>query len=200
MLDNPKLFEKFGKDYKAGEIIFCEYETGEELYFIISGKVRISKITQDEEKVVAYLKDGEFFGEMAIFENKVRTATVITEEPTKVLELKKNDFLKLMSSAPDIVVQLVKSLSIRYIKTRNQLNSLLETNLEKKVLKYFYQQYLNVKSRSLNLNIKEVKSILNIKEKDLNKLLLGYKKKGLLKIVDDSILIGDIGWVELKLK
>ena len=75
MFNNTGLFEKFGKYYEKGEIIFCEYEKGDELYFILSGKVKVSKITRDKEKVLAYLQEGEFIGEMAFFDKKKRTAT-----------------------------------------------------------------------------------------------------------------------------
>ena len=37
------LYEKYGASFKNGEMIFCEYETGNECYFILDGKIKITK-------------------------------------------------------------------------------------------------------------------------------------------------------------
>lgn len=200
MFDNPELFKKFGKEYHAGEIIFCEYEKGETLYYIISGKVKISKITVDKEKIIAYLGAGEFIGEMAIFENKPRTATVITKEKTKMLLLKKDDFFKLMHTAPELVVQLMKSLSIRKLNTSNQLNNLLKEDKEEKIARYITAKLDGNSNREMSLKINEIAGILDFKEEEIMEYFYSYQKKGYLKILDDEIRLKETGWLAFKIK
>ncbi len=200
IFENPDLFKKFGKEYGAGEVVFCEYEKGEELYFIVEGKVKISKITKEGEKVVAYIGKGEFIGEMAIFENKPRTATIITEEETKFLIFKKDDFYKLITMAPNIVVELIKSLSKRYISTEKQLNVLLHTDVEKKILNYIYEIAKKKKEKRFEIKIEELLSILNIRKEDIIEKLNSYVKKGYLKISNDTIEVNEIGWIEIKIR
>lgn len=197
MFENPELFKKFGKVFEPGKVVFCEYEKGDELYFVISGKVKISKITKEKEKVVAYLGPGEFLGEMAIFEKKPRTATVITEEETKMLVLKKDDFFNLMQVAPNLVVELIKTLSIRYINTLKQLNSLMVEDVEKRVINYFYEKCLSInneKIRKLEININEISSILNISKDVLVEKMMPYQKRGYIRINAEQIILNDIGW------
>lgn len=202
MLKNIEKFSKNIKIYDPGEIIFCEFEDGKDLYYILEGKVKISKISRDTEKIIAYLKTGEFFGEMSIFENKNRTATVIVEEKSKILMLNREEFFSLMELSPDFVLELIKVLSHRYENTLNQLNSINERNFEKKILKYIYTKYLEGKKkgidRFLEINLKEIMSILNISKIILEKELNSYIRKGLIKISDTTILIKEFGWLELK--
>src|SRR4051812_46571866 len=72
---NQTLFERFGKAFPPGTILFKEGDTGKEMYVIQSGKVRISKTVRDVEKTLVELPAGEFFGEMSILNDKPRSAT-----------------------------------------------------------------------------------------------------------------------------
>ncbi len=67
MLDDS-LFDRFGKEFQPNELIFCEYEPGNEFYFIQSGRVRIVKIINNREKTLDVLTEGDVFGEMSILE------------------------------------------------------------------------------------------------------------------------------------
>jgi len=99
---------RFAKNYKAGEIIFCEYEPGDAFYLIQSGKVRIVKIMDEIEKTVDILQPGEFFGEMALLEEAPRSASAITLEDAKLLEFNQENFEILMKGNPQIVLKLLK--------------------------------------------------------------------------------------------
>ncbi|CAG0961310.1 partial Cyclic AMP receptor protein, partial [Anaerolineae bacterium] len=79
MSESDQLFARFGKTCGAGEVLFREGDAGDRMYVIQSGAVRISKTVKGEEKTLAILGPGEFFGEMAILNAKPRTATAIVE-------------------------------------------------------------------------------------------------------------------------
>ena len=72
------LFSRFGKKIPANTALFQEGDRGEEMYIIQSGKVKISKRIRGVEKTLATLEKGEFFGEMAILNDKPRSATAET--------------------------------------------------------------------------------------------------------------------------
>ncbi|MGM0509297.1 MAG: Crp/Fnr family transcriptional regulator [Fusobacteriota bacterium] len=196
MFQNSNLFEKFGREYKKGEILFCEYEKGDKLYFVISGKVKISKITPKREKVLAYLGEEEFVGEMAIFGDKKRTATVIAQENTKVLVFTEHNFFQLIETAPNIIVKLIKSLSERKIKTLAQMNYLLEKDLGKKLLEYIYIQFR--RHSQTVFEIDEVSSLLNIDKDDIIGIMMPYNKKGYIKFTKNELILKEQGWLERK--
>jgi diguanylate cyclase (GGDEF)-like protein len=108
---------RFGK----GDIIFREKEDGNELFIIKSGATSVRIHVQDgTEKEIALLKTGEFFGEMAIFENAPRSATCIAAEDCEILRMNKEDFFSLMKNHPHAAISIMKNM---LNKTTDRLNS-----------------------------------------------------------------------------
>lgn len=79
--------------YKPGQIVFLEQEKGDEFYFIEQGKVKICHIDKENEFVIAILKAGEFFGEMAILNQEERNASAVAFEDTRLLVLNRTTFM-----------------------------------------------------------------------------------------------------------
>src|SRR5512145_1520197 len=115
------LFERFGKTYKPGEIIFCEYEPGDDFYLIQSGRVRITKVVSDKEKTLDILDSGDIFGEMAILEQQPRSATALAEDEVKVLVFNRQNFELLLKSNPEIAIKLLKTFTKRIYDAKRQL-------------------------------------------------------------------------------
>src|SRR6478736_884654 len=86
------LFQRFGKEFPKGTVLFREGEPGKEMFVLQSGRVSISKKVRDVEKVLAVLGPGEFFGEMAIISNKPRNASAIIEEEARLLVIDPRTF------------------------------------------------------------------------------------------------------------
>lgn len=107
------LFERFAKDYRAGQIVFCEYEPGDSFYLINSGKVKIVKIIGNIEKTIDVLQPGEFFGEMALLENAPRSASIIVVEDCRILEFNRDNFEVLMTNNPQLALKLLHLFSKR---------------------------------------------------------------------------------------
>ena len=62
-------------DFSAGEIIFREGDLGTEMYIISEGKVEILNRLGEDDRVLAVLEKGDFFGEMSVLEDLPRAAT-----------------------------------------------------------------------------------------------------------------------------
>lgn len=102
-----------GKDYKDGSIIFEENSVGKEMYIIVSGKVKIIKGKGTVETILATLKEGEFFGEMSLFDNNPRSATVKAIGDIKLLEINQKNFLKKISKDPSLAFRILEKMSQR---------------------------------------------------------------------------------------
>ena len=83
-----------GRDYKDGDNIFEENSIGKEMYIILTGKVKVTKERGDVETTLATLEEGDFFGEMSLFDNNPRSATVKALGDIKLLEINQKNFLK----------------------------------------------------------------------------------------------------------
>jgi CRP-like cAMP-binding protein len=99
----------YGKD----TILYAQGEPGEELYVIQSGSVKITKIINGNEILLAVLKAGDFVGEMGILESKPRSVTAVTHEESTLIAISKENFTGIVSSNPQIIGCLIKSLAER---------------------------------------------------------------------------------------
>jgi CRP-like cAMP-binding protein len=108
------LFAKqLGRVFEDGEIVFEEGSTGRDMYVIQSGEVEIIKGTGDSAFVLAVLGKGEIFGEMALFENLPRSATVRVKGKARILTVDARAFLSKVSSDPTLGFQILREMSQR---------------------------------------------------------------------------------------
>ncbi len=126
--------DKFEKSFNPGDIIFCEYEKGEEFYIIKEGKIRLTKIQDNKEKTMDLMEPPAIFGEMALIEDAPRTATAIAETPVKLVVLKKQNFNELLVSNPKWALSLIKILSKRIFDCQRRIEILSLQENESKVL------------------------------------------------------------------
>jgi CRP-like cAMP-binding protein len=107
------LFARFGREFRAGDVLFMEGDSGKEMYVIQSGSVQVSKRIGDEERALAVLGRGEFLGEMAILNSKPRTASAIVLEDAKCLVIDGKTLETMIMKSPEIALRLVKKLAKR---------------------------------------------------------------------------------------
>ena len=115
--------EKFIKLYRKSEVIFGENSTGEEMYIVCSGKVRLyAKHENGQRAVLAILKPGEHFGEMALVDRSPRSATAVAmQDNTALVVLDKPKFLYLVQQQPEFAFKIMETLSKRIRDTNAQL-------------------------------------------------------------------------------
>lgn len=109
-----------------GGVIFEEGAKGDSLYFVTSGKVRISKkVASGESKDLAILGPGDCFGEMTLVEDVVRSAQAAALGPTGLFRLGREDMNRWLKSHPELAVdffaELVQVLSRRLRRTSSEL-------------------------------------------------------------------------------
>lgn len=117
------------KRAKKNEVIFKEGAVGDAFYLIILGSVRISTIVPGVgEEALTILREGEYFGEMALIDDAPRSASAIANEDTLLLLIEKDNFRKLLAKETGIAYKLLwvftKTLSARLRKTDEQLKSI----------------------------------------------------------------------------
>ncbi len=115
----------FVRHYRDNELLFCEHEPGEELYIIQKGKIKITKIVDNNEVLLAVLKPGDIFGEMAILENKPRSASAISFGESELLAVSKDNFGIMVQKNPQLGTKLITLLSERIWKAYRQLANIL---------------------------------------------------------------------------
>jgi CRP/FNR family cyclic AMP-dependent transcriptional regulator len=102
-----------GKIYNDGEIIIKQGEVGTCMYVIQEGQVEVILEDEEEQVRLAVRGEGEFFGEMAIFEHEVRMATVRALGKARVLTVDEKNFLRRVHKDPSLAYHLVQTMSKR---------------------------------------------------------------------------------------
>ncbi len=119
-------FKKFGKKFPPESFLAREGEPGETMFLINSGKVSVIKDTPVGEKILATLKEGDFFGEMALMGAQPRrAASVKTVTETTVLELNRMAFEALIKRSPEIAIKIIKVLTERVRDSNGKLSALV---------------------------------------------------------------------------
>jgi len=115
---HPKrIFEKYARRYKPGEILFREGDRGTDIYFIYSGSIGISRAIDGVEHKLATLKEGEVFGEMAYLLNESRTATAIAETESVLIVIIPDIFEELLQADNIFSRNVIQLLTNRLRKT-----------------------------------------------------------------------------------
>lgn len=105
--------DEFNRVYPKDTMIFSEGQPGEELYIIQKGSVKITKIVDNNEVLLAVLKLGDIFGEMALLEAKPRSASAVAFEDCQLLAVNRENFQRMVSTQPQIVTRLTQLLAER---------------------------------------------------------------------------------------
>ncbi len=115
------------KSYRKGAVIIEERTEAERFFIIYRGKIEITKkFESDEEFVLSVQSDGDFFGEMALLDERPRSATARALEPTIVLETTRKNFETLLYKAPMLAYRIMRELSSRLRETGALLVSHLQ--------------------------------------------------------------------------
>ncbi len=114
------------KSYARGDTILVEDDaTGQTFFLIAEGGVKVLLTAEDgREAILATLGEGDFFGEMSLLDGEPRSATVRSMGHSRLLIVRREDFLQCLRKQPDLALALLSEMSKRMRKTNRQLSSL----------------------------------------------------------------------------
>jgi hypothetical protein len=99
--------------FPAGSYVFREGESGEEMYILQEGQVEIVKRYGPEEKRLALLEAGDFFGEMSMLESRPRSASARVVADARVLAIDPSTFDQMLREYPEVAVRMLRALGQR---------------------------------------------------------------------------------------
>ena len=113
------------RKYPKEGVIFFEHDLGDALFMILSGRVKVTILSDDgREIILAMLSDSDFFGEMSLLDNEPRSATAIALQETEMVVLHQRDFLSIVEKRPRVLINLLSVLSSRLRKANQQIGNL----------------------------------------------------------------------------
>lgn len=197
-MDNT-MFAKFGVTYQPGDILFCEYEPGNEFYLLQDGRVKVTKIVSDSEKTLDIFHPGDIFGEMAILEDQPRSATAIAMDKIKVLKFNKQNFNLLLQANPQMAVKLLKIFSNRIYDAKRRLLILTLPDIESKVCDVFLMLAENqgispktTEPTTFSSTIQEIANWCGQKPNRVKDVLMHLSNSGKIQLYEDRIIVKNL--------
>lgn len=179
-------------------VIFQEGDSGEVLFIILSGKVKVLLTGKNgEEFILSYLGPGHFFGEMAILESAPRSASVITVESSEFFLLGQKALTELLTNHPDIAMKILKNLSQRLRKVSEQVRSLVMFDMYGRVGRCLlnlaeFQDGVETHGQLLISNrpsFQELAKMVGCSRETLSRTLKALKENGSLTVTRNTIYI-----------
>lgn len=112
------------ENFEKGQYIVNEGDLGKELFMIVKGEVDVIA----GGNVVAVMKDGAGFGEMALIDNQPRSADIVAKNDVLVLKMESDDFLEILKQREEVALGVIKVLVGRI----RELNAKLTEKIGKK--------------------------------------------------------------------
>ncbi|HUX50921.1 MAG TPA: cyclic nucleotide-binding domain-containing protein [Spirochaetia bacterium] len=193
----------FTRTYPKDTMIFTESMPGRELYIIQKGSVKITKIVNETEVLLAVLKAGDIFGEMSLIENKPRSASAIAYEDATLLAVNKENFSRMVTSQPQIIARLTTLLAERIWFIYKQLANTL---LSDKVGRLYDALHIQLERARVNIRpgesytfdfgIRELINMVGFPLSEGNIAVRDLLKDSKIKAVDNHILVSDVEDIE----
>jgi CRP/FNR family transcriptional regulator, cyclic AMP receptor protein len=192
------LFQRFGKEFRQGDVLFREGEPGTEMYVIQAGKVNITKTVRETEKILATLGAGEFFGEMSILNHKPRSAGAVVAEDAKLLVIDPKTFEGMIRGNVEIAVRLIKKLSDRLQEADEQIENLLFRDPNSRVVHYLWQAALKrgkdtAQGKLVSVNLNDLHVRMGVSAPEVQEAVNKTAKARIISLVPEGVLVPDTG-------
>lgn len=123
-------------ELSPAEPVFSKREDADAVFVVLSGRIKIfTRSPSKKSKTFAYLKAGDFFGEMSLVEGVTRTASATAVEPSRLLVIRKADFKRLLAKDPNLAYYLLKTVCERLRLANEEIEGLLFRNILGRVSK-----------------------------------------------------------------
>ena len=175
----------------AGTVLFREGDRTREMYVIVSGKVRISKRVRDMEKPMTSLPAGEFFGEMAILNDRPRSATATVLEDAELLVVSPETFDALIYHHREVALKLIRRLAIRLEDANDEVALLLYRDPNSRVAHSLKRLVARCGTRRnghthIEVGCAELAERLGLPAAEVERVLERFRGNGIVRAFDEE--------------
>lgn len=179
------------KKFAAGSNIMTAEQTGEAVYFILHGTVKVHIEQADGSVVViSILGAGDIVGEMSLLDNSTRSASVVTIEESTLLWMDRGAFNDCLKTLPALTYNLARILTKRLRLANEQIQALATQEVESRIAYHiliFAEQYGRVEANGdilipIRLTQSDIASLVGASREHTNKVLVSYKERKYISV------------------
>jgi CRP-like cAMP-binding protein len=187
------------RKFRRNEVIFHQGDPGESLHVVASGAVKIVlPSAEGEEAIIATLRPGDFFGELALLDGAPRSATAVALEPSETLTLPRTTFRDMLDRDPGLRDALLEGLAHELRRLTSHVEELhfldLAGRLAIRLARLAREQ--DSTSREVRLDWpytqSDLAAMIGGTRQSVNKLLSGLVDRGFVVIERDTLIVPDV--------
>ncbi len=188
------------EEYAKGELLFHQGDTGTHLYIVRSGRVKLYNISGDgRQQILRILEQGEFFGELALFQDTHQYCFAEAMEFSQVCLLRQVDFQDLLRRKPSVALALLQAMSGRLSQAERFISDLTLKTVEERLVSWLLmkaQTGITVGDQItviLDLSREELASLLGTTIETVSRRLNSLQGQGFLTLHGHrSIVLRDV--------
>ena len=172
------------KHFQRNEVIFHHDDPAGHVYLIASGTVKVSVPEEGgQEVVIALHRGGDVFGEISLFDEGPRSATVTAMTETTTFALANHDFMDVLRGSPDAMRQLLALLARRIRLSTGHIEDLVFLDLHGRVAKLLLDQNeLMGTPNVIELTQEDLASFVGATRVAVNRVLVDLERQGAVKL------------------
>lgn len=185
---------------RRGEVLFNEGDSGDRLYILLTGKVKLGHTSVDgRENLLAVLGPGEIVGELTLFDPGPRSATATAVATTELLALEHNQLMGFIDSHPTLAKDMLRALAVRLRLTNIALADLVFSDVPGRVAKAL----LDLADRfgaptedgihvPHDLTQEELAQLVGASRETINKSLAEFSSRGWIRLEGRAVTLIDV--------
>ncbi|NOZ85154.1 MAG: Crp/Fnr family transcriptional regulator [Deltaproteobacteria bacterium] len=185
------------KVFPKDQLIVSHDEVGDSLFIIVEGRVKVVLFSESgREMILSIFKKNDFFGEMSLFDNHPRSANVIAMKKSKVLILKRDDFVDFLKSSPVATLNILAEMSRRLRRADEIISNLALLDVYGRVARVLLhladqegkevEDGLAIHSRPTQ---QDIASMAGTSRETVSRALSEFQRRGLIETTGRSILL-----------
>ena len=190
------------RQYKKTETIFFEGDAGDGFYMVVSGKVKIFKISPGGKEYILHIcGPGEMIAEAPVFHGQPFPANAETLVESTLLFFPRDLFVQLVQKTPSIAINMLGLLSMRLRRFANQIEDLSLKEVPARLagyLLYLMEEQGGLDVIELGISKGQLASLLGTIPETLSRILAKMSKEGLIEVKGRSIKIVNKDGLEMK--
>ena len=174
-----------------GEFVFWDGDAPEWFYIVAEGKVKVLKhSSMGREFIIAFFGPGEMFGEVAVFENNPYPASAQAVTETKVVGIKRVDFLSFLANRPQVALKIINILAGRLRDAQGRLRDLAGERVEQRLASVLLM--LSVKlGLTIPFTRQEIADMVGTTTETAIRVMSNLKDRGIIRSARGKVIILD---------
>lgn len=180
------------KEYKKGEFLLEQGNKQESFYIIVEGIFDIYTVSESGKKyLIQTCTKGDYIGELEIFENKPYVSNVKARDNSKLIEIKRNYFLKWIGIDRNFSQYLMRTLcKSTYALCENTSNNTLYT-LKQRMCEYLIDSINKSHESYIKIKTDKLGDKMGVTQRSINRVLKQLKEKGVIDIKNSNVIVKD---------